>query len=131
MRKINFTPTAFVDLAQKEVSSWVNIVGIVSDVDSNSVSASLPKKTITLQSGEFHELLDLLDQKASLDIKLGNVVAVKGCKVEEYRQTRKLSAAHLTYVFVNPPFNGDIVKPEPAQPDSPTKKLQKLVQRSG
>ena len=60
-----------------------------------------------------------------MDIKLGNVVAVKGCKVEECRQTRKLSAAHLTYVLVNPPFNGDIDKPEPAQEDSPTKKATK------
>ena len=63
---------------------------------------------MVLREGDFKELLELVGMHASIPLKIGDRVAIRGCKVEEYRFTRKLTTGYLTYIEVNPLANSNL-----------------------
>ena len=128
--KVQYDPTPFINLTQVELGTWVDVVGTVQRVDAANI---LQPRTVTLQSGEFHETLELqghetLD-KASLTISIGDVLAVRGCTIIEYEQgcfgVRVLSTGFLTYIEANPRNNETVIAPATPEAGTPTKKAIK------
>ena len=65
-------------------------------------------RQVVLREGDFKELLELVGMHASIPLKSGDRVAIRGCKVEEYRFTRKLTTGYVTYIEVNPLANSNL-----------------------
>ena len=121
---VRYDLTPFADLHQKSIQDFVDVYGTVTRLvqDLSQNAASLAKKEVALVSGEYEVLLELLGPKASLQIREGDRLAVKDCKVQEWNYQRKLSTSFLTYVEVNPAVNETLSLVSPADEGSPKKK---------
>ena len=130
--KISFNFTRFVDLAQLPDQTWVDVVGFLhrdADVTKRVVtqnggaSYTLYSREIVLQSGEFHETLELLGEHSALTLRVGDVVAVRQAKLTTWNQVRKLSTGIVTHIIVNPTAEDEVSPPVKLEdPTSPTKK---------
>ena len=62
-------------------------------------------------------------------MQVGDVLAIKGAKLTEFRENRSVSSALLTYLDRNPVPNDAYERPEPINADSPTKRA--LTMKTG
>ena len=130
--KVPFNFTRFIDLAQLPDQTWVDVVGFVhrdGDVtrrvvtQSGGASYTLLSREIMLQSGDFHETLELLGEHSALRVKVGDVVAVRQAKLTTWNQVRKLSTGIVTHLIINPTAEDEVLSPVKLEdPTSPTKK---------
>ena len=111
--QLPFSIVHFKDLAQMVPDSWVDIYATVESIlDSNErkmrkleegkVAKVLKSREVRLAEGDFFEILELLGNHATMSIKCGDKLAVRGCKISEYRYSRKLSTGYVTYIDINP-----------------------------
>ena len=108
--------TSFQDLGQLGEDAWVDATGKVTDVEDSQehkiarkehdqAERVLKSRDVTIRSGEEFEVIQFLGSHASIPLKTGDVLAVRGCKVHEYRHSRKLATSFVTFVEANPPEN--------------------------
>ena len=118
--KINYCMTAFVDLAQKEVGDWFDVIGVVVEVQDVQVRNVTPKdgmpyelhvRTVTLRSGDFHEELELMGRHAASAFKLGDVLAAHTVCLKEWNQKKLMYTGWVTHIDINPTYSETCVKP--------------------
>ena len=132
---IHYNIRSFITLTDIGVDDWFDIMGRVQKVGSieerivqpkvrgASLKAySLQSRTIVLRSGEFHEDVELLYPHINLNLKIGDVLALRGCKMKEYNMKRKVGTSFMTIVEVNPVSNKTLGKLPKEENDSPSKK---------
>ena len=122
----------FVELSKVDEGSWVDVIGFVTEIRetvSRDIKAAkgpaytLQSREIILQSGEFHESVELLGGHTDMTIKVGDVMAVRQAKMSSWNQIRKLSTGVSTHIVVNPAAASNIDAPvKPRDASTPTKK---------
>ena len=95
-----FTP--FADFASLANKCLVNAVGVCWSVPKPVDSPPFPKVRMSLASGDVECTVDLSDQWRALDIKKGDVVALKRVQVYEARGQKVLQTHFSSVVMVNP-----------------------------
>ena len=71
--------------------------------------------------------MEILGDKAKMNIAIGNILAIKGCQITEFQQTRQLTASYLTHIVVNPSPNKTLPKIERPEAGSPVRKAMKAA----
>ena len=106
----------------------MGIVSKIGHLESKEIPAkdgrpayTMKSRRIQLQSGEFHEDLELLGKATDTQCRIGDVLAVHKCKSKEYNNRRKLTTGMLTFLEVNPSGRA-VTAPEAPPQDTPTKK---------
>ena len=74
-------------------------------MDANS---SIPKLLVSLCNDDLKQQVHFLGQHASMTLHVGDVVAMSGVRVSEWRNERSLETTFLTIVEVNPKERDDI-----------------------
>ena len=128
---IHYNLKSFINLVGVGADDWIDVMGRVQEIGpieerivqpkngDTSKAYTLTSRTVTLRSGEFHEELDLVFPHTNLKLKMGDVLAIRGCKMKEYNMRRKITTAFMTMVEVNPAPSeklGDFPKEESGTP---------------
>ena len=106
-------------MTQQTAGSWIDIYATVIDIlegnerklrkqEEGQATRLLKTREVVLREGDVKELLEMVGMHASIPLKIGDRVAIRGCKVEEYRFTRKLTTSYVTYIEVNPLPNSNL-----------------------
>ena len=130
---VPYTFVCFADLAQRENDTFLDVLGVVDeypDIVTKTINPTnagqspytLRTRVVKLLSGEFHELLELQGHQVDTPMKVGDLLAVRGCKVKEYNHKRMLSSGLLTYLETNPCNNPSVPALPKREAGSPTKK---------
>ena len=108
--KIVYDWAPFQDLNQKIDKEYVDVLGrIISKEKILPTSANaIPKTIITLCDGELDQPVECLGQKSTIQSAVGDLVALKGARINEYNGKRTLSTGFMTHVSVNPQHIADI-----------------------
>jgi len=127
--RVPYSQTAFRDINQMDAPAHVDIVGRVHSVGQFSPGQGLPKREAQLQSEDEVVTVEFLGDNATTSFKKGDIIALKGAKLDEYKGKRTIVTAYLTVVEVNPTANPDIRTPPEVPQGSPVKKA--LLMKTG
>ena len=102
--------TEFIELSQKASGELVDILAVVSKVGSvldkqitkSGSTYTLTTRDIVVNSGTFHETLQLIGEYTKLNLQAGTTIAVRGARISEWNQVRSLSTGYLTRIEVDP-----------------------------
>ena len=112
------TPLSALNQCQHE--AYVDVVGRVTSKEQKPQGSGGLQKTILLLVDETHEQeLELLGSQHSISATVGDVVAVKGARVVEWKMTRTLQTGFMTIVEVNPVPRQGLQKMQPVEAMSP------------
>ena len=118
--KILYKLLEFPDLNQTADDVFVDIIGkVLNSRDPLGTTGSLPKKIVTLANGDYTQELELLGDKATLQFRVDDVLAVRSACINKWNEVRVMQTGHLTIVEVNPVQRKDIplidISDEPKQ----------------
>jgi len=95
----------FVDwehLNQKQVNTYVDLVGRVLSSPTLDQNSSLPKKLVQLGFKNMHQTVALLGKHSSQSLKTDDILVLGGVKIKEWQHERTLESSFLTLLEVNP-----------------------------
>ncbi len=125
-----YRPVDWLTLNQLDVDSVVDLVGVVLDKPVLDLQSTLSKLRVPMGNAGYQQDLYLLGEHANMTIKKGNVLALAGVRVREYRSQRSLQTSLLTLVEVNPVHREGLPAVEEHDEDSPRKKAMRLSNRN-
>ena len=131
--RIKYDMVSFIDLAQKNDDEWLDIVGVVAEICDTTSKTIVPKDTqkptwslrtrlILLQSGEFHEEVELAGNHCEVACKIGDTMAFHGGKLKEVNHKRRYTTGLMTVIEVNPGPNETIPLTAKADENTTTRK---------
>ena len=95
-------------LPQKDSRSFVDLVGRVLEKPVSDANSTIPKMIVTLCNGDLKQNVHFLGQHAGVPLQVGDLVAMAGAHISEWRGERSLETNFLTIVDVNPRHHGDL-----------------------
>ena len=94
------------------------------------LQSTLPKLRVLLGNAGYQQDIEFLGEHAQMSTKKGNVLALAGVRVQEYRSQRSLQTSLLTLIEVDPaPREGLLAVEEPDE-ETPRKKAMRLCSRT-
>ena len=102
--KLSYNWTLFTDLNQCQDGEYVDVAGrVLHEEKIPQSSAAALQKSILVLGDDGHEVsLELLGSHVNITTTSGDVIAVKGARVVEWKHKRTLQTGFLTYLEVNP-----------------------------
>ena len=128
---------SFINLVEVGMDDWIDIMGRVQEIGPIEERVVQPKngdaskaytitsRTVVLRSGEFHEEVDLLFPHTNLKLKMGDVLAIRACKMKEYNMKRKITTAFMTMVELNPAPSEELGDLPEEENGTPSKKAMR------
>ena len=124
--KIPYDLLEFPDLNQTADGLFIDIIGkVLGSMDPLVPTGSLPKKIVTLVNGDYMQELELLGDKANLEFRVDDVLAVRSACIKEWNKERVLQTGLLTIVEVNPVQREDLLLTDIS--DEPKQKAIKMT----
>ena len=128
--KFRYRPVDWLTLNQLDVDSVVDLVGVVLDKPVMDLQSTLPKLRVPMGNAGYQQDIYLLGEHANMIIKKGNVLALAGVRVREYRSQRSLQTSLLTLIEVNPVHREGLPAVEEHDEDTLRKKAMRLSYRN-
>ena len=117
-------------LNQLEVDTFIDLIGRVIEKPVVDLNDGLAKMRVDLCSGEMRQVVTFLGEHAGIQISVGDVVALSGIRIKEWRSERTLQTVFLTVVEVNPVPRLGLPSVAEINVDQPKTKALRMTPRS-
>ena len=124
--QVPYSLTNFRDINQLDAPAHVDLIGRVHTTGRYNGDGGLPKREAQLQSEEEVVTVEFLGDHSKTTFKKGDIVAMKGAKLDEYKGKRTIVTAYLTVVEINPTSNSSLRAPPELPSGSVVKKALQM-----
>ena len=103
--KLNLDVTDFASLNQSQSGTCVCILGRLTHKttpEAVGTSAEFMKSVFLLSDGTYEQEVELLGAHSTAEATVGDLVAVKGAVIKEWKGRRSVQTGYLTHVCTNP-----------------------------
>ena len=128
--KFPYRLAGWLTLNQLDAGSVVDITGVVLKKPIMDLQSALPKLRVLLGNDGYQQEIEFLGEHARMSIKKGNVLALAGMRVQEYRGQRLLHTSFLTLIEVDPAPREGLPAVEKPDDGTPRRKAMRLCSRT-